>query len=87
MAERFLVLHHPQNPHKVERQEFSRKGIAVAYVRRRLPLDRALKVTLVGQIAGDVPGAIRDDETGQFWTTVQAWTYHSDGRVDMEGVR
>lgn len=71
-VEQFLVAHAPKDAGLLEEQTFTRKGTAMAYVKRKLPttLNGVVKVTR--QTAGD-------DRT---WITVDTWNYHSDGHID-----
>lgn len=70
--QRFLVCHCPKIAGDLEHQPFSRKGTAMAYVKRKLPTNLTEQVQLKRQVPDEVAS----------WKTLDTWTYYSDGRIE-----
>jgi hypothetical protein len=83
MTERYIVIHAPKAESVDEATVFAQKGLAFAYVKRRLPVNRNGAIHVHLQITGQPEsGAEYDSKTGLFWTTIDTWTYHRDGLIE-----
>lgn len=71
MPERYVVAHHPRSPTLVVNQTFQQKGLAFAYVSRRLKTDRN------GEIAIE-----RQTSSAGAWIVTDTWQFFQDGRID-----
>lgn len=70
MNERFVIAHHPKSVTVIAVQIFTRKGLAFAYVARKLPGDLNGPIVLERQIAN-----------GDGWKAVDTWEFHRDGDI------
>jgi hypothetical protein len=70
MTERFVIAHHPKSATVIVHQTFMRKGLAFAYVARKLPRDRDGAIVLERQIA-----------VGTGWKRTDTWEFHTGGDV------
>lgn len=81
-TERFLVLHCPVDE-TIQTQAFRRKGLAFAYAKRRLPANCTDFIEVAQQLGGcATPDSTQDPETGEFWTTINRWTFHLHGDIE-----
>lgn len=72
MIERYVVTVCPEKGSYVERP-FSRKGLAFAYAKRKLPANCAPEITIEHQTRAS------DDQS---WTGINTWTFHLNGDID-----
>lgn len=72
MKERYIVTVHPE-PGRAVPRTFERKGLAFAYVKRKLPLNAEPAITIAHQ---------RLDTDGGSWIGLNAWTYYTNGEID-----
>lgn len=80
--ERYLVSHCPVDE-TVETQAFRRKGLAFAYAKRKLPKNCTSAIGVEHQLGGcATPASIQDPVTGEFWTTINRWTFHLNGDIE-----
>jgi len=71
MNERYVVRHCPKTPDKVIETNFTGKGLAFAYAKRRVPHDLNGGVEVQRQ-------ALRDTR----WVPTDAWRFYVDGHTD-----
>lgn len=72
MPERYVVAHHPRSPTLSVNQTFQQKGLAFAYVSRRLKTDCNGAIAIERQTCAG----------GGAWTITDTWQFFQDGRID-----